>query len=265
MSPSPVGQASHSPLPLASPVGQASRLPCVVARAAPAKCCRRVTRHGFAFSIALALLAAGALGQPTDSPVGAPGTPSTPPARRVPTLDELLGLEPAPARGDSAGAPDPAQAALDRQLTGAQAQDRFRLAVELMGESARRLGDARDTGLGTQRMQESVLRALDELIQSQQQGGGQSQQQQQQQQEQNAPQQPQSAQQNAAGDGTRQDEGPARADGALNTPLDSARAAWGALPERLRGALVQGTNDPFSSLYRAMTEQYYRRLAEDRR
>ncbi len=204
---------------------------------------------------------------PPDAAAPAPAaSSSTPPARHNPTLDELLGLEPAPDRPGTPGAPDPAQAALDRQLSGGQAQDRFRLAVELMGESARRLGDAQDTGLGTQRMQESALRALDELIQSQQQNAQQQQnQQQQQQQDQNAPAQPQSSQQDARGDGDRRDDGPPRADGALNPPLESARAAWGALPERLRGALMQGTNDPFSSLYRAMTEQYYRRLAEERR
>ena len=39
-------------------------------------------------------------------------------------------------------------------------------------------------------------------------------------------------------------------------------ADWGALPERTRDALLEGLSDSFSSLYRRLTEAYYRRLAE---
>ena len=40
-------------------------------------------------------------------------------------------------------------------------------------------------------------------------------------------------------------------------------AAWGALPDRLRGALLQGVADQYSALYERLTERYYQRLAEE--
>jgi hypothetical protein len=45
--------------------------------------------------------------------------------------------------------------------------------------------------------------------------------------------------------------------------LDTARAAWGNLPERVRDSLLEGSSDYFSSLYEAMTEAYYKKIAEE--
>ena len=45
--------------------------------------------------------------------------------------------------------------------------------------------------------------------------------------------------------------------------LDTARAAWGNLPERVRDSLLEGSSDYFSALYEAMTEAYYKRIAEE--
>ena len=42
-----------------------------------------------------------------------------------------------------------------------------------------------------------------------------------------------------------------------------ARAKWGNLPDRLRDALSQGLDEPYSQLYRSLTERYYKALAED--
>ncbi|PCJ51468.1 MAG: hypothetical protein COA73_17310 [Candidatus Hydrogenedentota bacterium] len=39
--------------------------------------------------------------------------------------------------------------------------------------------------------------------------------------------------------------------------------SWGSLPKRIRDALSQGITDQYSELYRSITEQYYKSLAED--
>lgn len=186
-----------------------------------------------------------------------------------PDLDELLGLPPERPRDTKPGenlpdALDPARAELDRRLSAEQANERFREAVALMGQTADRLNTAGDVGIRTQRMQEDILAKLDQVIASAQQGGGnssssssssQSPQPQQQQQSQ--------SQQSANSTGESEDRLNPMREGPLNPELQSAQAAWGALPERLRDALMQGTNDPFSSMYRSLTETYYRRLAEE--
>jgi transcription initiation factor TFIID subunit TAF12 len=121
--------------------------------------------------------------------------------------------------------------------------------------------------LVTQRLQEDVIKRLDILIeaakQQQQQrsrsrsSSSSSQQHQQQQQ--------QRSQANRAGDGQNRGEvnPPSRQDGALRPPSAALNATWGALPERVREALRQGQSSGFSSIYRSLTEAYYRRLAEE--
>ncbi|BAM02696.1 hypothetical protein [Phycisphaera mikurensis] len=44
-------------------------------------------------------------------------------------------------------------------------------------------------------------------------------------------------------------------------PLDATAAGWGGLPPRLRDELTDGLDEPFSPVYRAATEDYYRRLS----
>lgn len=208
------------------------------------------------------------LAQPADAPAAQP-------AGEVPNLDDLLGLPRDSDGGRTDGqslpdaAPDPSRTALDRQLTAQQMGEQFRQAVELMGESATRLGQFQDAGIQTQRLQEDILAKLDQIIAAAQQGGGSSssssssseasQSQQNRQPGQNTSQGSQN------GDGSREHDGPERQDGPLNPELQSAHAAWGALPERLRDALTEGRSDQFSSLYRSLTELYYRRLAEEQR
>lgn len=63
----------------------------------------------------------------------------------------------------------------------------------------------------------------------------------------------------------REGDGPPKQEGPLRPALDSARAAWGSLPARVRDMLLQGSDDPFSARYKAMTEAYYRRLAEEKK
>ncbi len=46
--------------------------------------------------------------------------------------------------------------------------------------------------------------------------------------------------------------------------FDESRAEWGRLPPRVREAVRQGFRDPMSAAYRRLTQEYYRRLAEER-
>jgi len=204
------------------------------------------------------------------------------PVKPLPDLDELLGLS-SKRKGEGAAqggsstdkAPplDPNQDELQRALEGKSVAEAFVQAVQEMGDVARLLREARDPGLITQRKQEEILRRLDMLIkqaeQQQQQRQQQRQQQQQGQQQQQAQQQQaaqpqQAAQRDQAGQGNNVDERmpPPPQEARFAGWLEQARARWGALPARLRDALLQGSGDAYSSLYEALTREYYRRLAE---
>jgi len=190
-------------------------------------------------------------------------------ADELPTLDELLGTEgEASDAGGAGGTPEQNEEELDRLLSGQEIVDEFRAAADLMDRSARRLSAARDTGISTQRMQEDVLRKLDKLIADAQQRSQQSSSSSSstsQQQQQGQQQQPRRDQTNQAGDGDNRAEStpPGRQDGPLGPEQAANLAAWGALPARLRDALLQGSSDRFSATYRKLTEAYYRKLAEE--
>jgi hypothetical protein len=47
--------------------------------------------------------------------------------------------------------------------------------------------------------------------------------------------------------------------------FDESRVEWGQLPPRVRDAVRQGVRDPMSAAYRRLTQEYYRRLAEEGR
>lgn len=239
---------------------------------------------------------------PSGAP-GAPAAPSKPsdPAKPAPMpgLDELLGLPPAakrPAEGGAPGTPAPGtpgapgapggeplpgasrdaiSTELQRKLTDKAIDDNFKQAVQLMADVASRLAGARDAGIDTQRTQEEIVRRLDALIQAakeqeQQKSSSQSQSQSQKQSDQQQKptqqgKQQQQQQQAGANDNRGEVTPPGLKTGALNKEaLDAAVAAWGALPERVREALLQGRGDKFSSLYDALTQEYYRRLAEEK-
>jgi len=192
----------------------------------------------------------------------------------LPSLDELLGLEEESDEGaeaaDEMEAPpsdDQAERDLDRELSAAEAAEQFGQAVQLMVDVAERLEGAADTGIETQRLQQDIIAKLDMLIRSQQQQQQQSSsssssqqqgQQQDQQQQQGQQSDPQAA--NQAGS----------AGGGADVPLQEGElagqpasgAAWGRLPARIRDAVVQSQSESFSAMYRALTEAYYRRLAE---
>lgn len=187
----------------------------------------------------------------------------------LPTLDQLLGTEGGASDAAGAGAlPKPRDEELDRLLSGREIADEFRAAADLMDRTAARLANARDTGIDTQRMQEDVLRKLDKLIADAEQRGQQSSSssssstRQQQQSSQQQPRQDGSQQ-----SGSRENRGETTPPGLRTGPLGPEQAAnlaaWGALPARLRDALLQGASDQFSATYRKLTEAYYRKLAEE--
>ena len=138
-----------------------------------------------------------------------------------------------------------------------------------MDESADRLEYSLDTGPVTQRLQQSIIRRLEDLIEaSEQQQSSSSPLRSSQSSQQQQPQQPQQGQQSGASNSQGENQGERTppggpADAELRESLDTARAAWGSLPERVRDALQQGSSDYFSRLYDSMTESYYKRLAEE--
>ena len=187
-----------------------------------------------------------------------------------PSLDELLGLD-----GDPDNAAEQAerqnQEELERRLSDVELGDVFEVALAKMEISADLLDGDLDSGLGTQRVQQDILARLDQLIDlakqmSQQQmssGGGGS--------GQSRPKPGTEPQQNQAG-GQRSESGgregqavepPPGQEGDINTIIEETGSEWGHLPERLREMLDQAQNSHISALYRTLTEQYYKRLAEE--
>jgi len=221
---------------------------------------------------------------PVPPAAGGSQAAAPPPAKRkddLPSLDDALGLPPSKPADEAAepgdGVLDPDRAELERKLSAQEAAEAFVEAVRQMSETADRIERIRDTGLVTQRLQQDIIRKLEILIKSAEQQQSQSsssssssQQQQQQQQQQgqqaNQPQQQQSQpadgqQDPSAGEGGGN---PAFAQGEREQ-LNAARAAWGALPDRLRETFLDGMDDYYSKMYETMTESYYRKAAENAR
>jgi len=211
--------------------------------------------------------ALGQSAQPAEQPAPPVEQPGDQP-KELPSLDDLLGLEEEEPTSDEhldADALDPAANDLDRRLSDEELSDEMRQAVALMEETADRLNVSGDTGLITQRLQDDILLKLDIIIktaQQQQSKSGSSSSSSQQEQQQQQPNQQQSQGQ-GQGDNTQENMPPGRQDGELNPLLATAQAAWGALPDRVRDSLLQGSSDRFSSLYQSLTESYYERLAEE--
>ena len=228
-----------------------------------------------------------------------PAAKSPAPSADPPSLDDALGL----GDGKKSAAADDHAEELGRSLDGAKPRDILASALDDMRRSARLL-DENEAGLPTKRVQESVVRKLDELIataqrmqqekKNQQQSSGSQGQQQQQQQKNGGKKQDGSEQEGKDGqrdeprengqqrggrDGKNQqaEGGQRRRDGdaTSNEPpetadptttdaqFDESRAEWGRLPPRVREAVRQGLRDPMSAAYRRLTQDYYRRLAEE--
>jgi hypothetical protein len=178
-----------------------------------------------------------------------------------PGLDELLGI-----KGESASKPTED---ITKKLDDEQVADDFVRATKLMKTAADRLVSGGDAGIETQRVQEDVLRLLDKMIdqaQKQKKSKSKKKQSQDSQSQEQQQQQQQSSQQSATQSESNPDGGgnnsPGK-DGTTKSPDAGNAAAWGNLPKHIRDALTQGVNDRFSSMYRELTEEYYKRLAKD--
>lgn len=204
------------------------------------------------------------------------------------TLDELLGL--ADAVG---GAVDNAE--LEESLRDGEPLDRLRTVERLLGDASDAIA-AGDLSLGTQRLQERASKMIDDLLadaeqqQQQQQGGSSS--------SGGGEASPSDGQQGAdpaAGDKSADRDGsgqadaqeraeqtpkdgeggrdgnrdgdtpPQRQDGDPTGALEATAIEWGSLPPRVRDVLRQGLRERMSTPYRAWTEAYFRRIAEESR
>ena len=194
--------------------------------------------------------------------------------QEAPSLDDLLniGAEKNPQRSPAPIEPDrramPIDPDVQRELNAQDAANQFERAIELMDEASQRLGIQLDPGLATQRVQESVLQKLDTVIAQERrrrQSGSKQCSGSKKQDEGNAANEPRQGQATKPGTQAHQGQaspgqvGPVDPD---KTPLGQLRRQWGHLPTHLRDELWQGLNEPFSPVYRLLTESYYRRLAE---
>lgn len=193
------------------------------------------------------------------------------------TLDDLLGTggDESHSQGEQAAEEERRQA-LEQLLSEEQVSQIFEEILRQMDLSAKRLSREFDPGIGTQRIQEDILAKLNALINqadqqaSQQSSSSSSSSSQQQQQQRNNPQpnqQQQSSQNQQNQPGQQDNQGevdpPPLQEGDVNTLIDETRIEWGNLPARVREQLLQGRQDKFSSMYQRMTEEYYKRLAEE--
>lgn len=206
-------------------------------------------------------------------------------------MDRALGLD---EPGDAPADAEQRRLELERGLRQEKPRDLLASALQDLRVSAELLAQAQP-GLDTQRLQENAVRKFDELIatarrmQQEQQSAAQQQKQQgsrsqrgNQQGEQSPqdgegqrpePQGSQASQGRQRGDqrGDQAGEQAGQPDSRLVDPtdqmaeFDESRIAWGQLPPRVREAVRQGLRDPVSAAYRKMTQDYYRRLAEEQK
>lgn len=204
---------------------------------------------------------------------GEPEPESESKSEPLPTLDELLGLENNATQGEEVIIEDANDAALEEVLSPRQAGEAFSQAVTLMDQVASRISKNHDLSLTTQRLQEDILRKLDQVIESannndSQGGGGSSSSSQSSSSNEQQPNQQQQEQQPGEGSQPSSESGESPMPGGSSAAQPGDEIApngvsWGSLPTRIRDALSQGISDQYSELYRSITEQYYKSLAED--
>jgi hypothetical protein len=209
----------------------------------------------------------------------------TPDARDADQTERAPATQPAADRQSDAPATQPADAKqraldpeLEKLLDGRPKGDPFASAVSQMQTVAQRLARQQDAGRNTQRMQREILKKLDQALaqarkQQQKGGGGQGQARRRQRGQNPAEQQDlQRAgqqQRRTAQAGGQNPSGASGEDGSTSArqaeSLEALRRQWGNLPPRLRDELSEGLDEQFSPVYQRMTEDYYRRLAEQMR
>lgn len=254
------------------------------------------------FTVACLVIAgaAGSAAAQEKKPGETAGTPTAPPtstAKEQPpgatpqpkSLDDLLGVptseqtDATKSSGDDAAEREQKKR-LERSLNEASLDDLVSRAVEGMKSAADRLGDGKDAGIGTQRIQEDVVKTLDRLLeeaQKQQKQKSSSSSSRRQSgkprdssadpNEQNGQQSSRSEPRPGAAAGKNSSSSTENSDGqrppdqsaADGTELEEARIEWGRLPERIRELVSQGRRDRVSTVYERLTREYYRRLAEE--
>jgi hypothetical protein len=206
----------------------------------------------------------------------------TPPKDAPKSLDDLLGVP--QSEGAGASAEDAArreqEKRLEKSLDEASMSDLVQRALDGMKTASDRLSDAKDAGLGTQRVQEEVVKTLDRLLQEAQRRQSKSSSSSQssgkrdakqdpsekngQQQKQQQRKQPKPSQSSGSSDSTDDSREGSREDAVAETQeLTESRIEWGRLPERVRELVLQGRRDRVSTIYERLTREYYRRLAEE--
>jgi len=217
-------------------------------------------------------------------------------AKSPKSLDELLGVpETSSASGSQSGASasDAAEREqakrLQQSLDEASLQDLVQKALEGMRSASSRLTDQSDAGLGTQRIQEDVVKSLERLLEEAQkqqkkqlgsrsssssrsrskpQQGGDPQDPSERNGQQRQPQRSreqgqQKSSSSASGDAEAEVAVRETDEAAVGGELSEARVEWGQLPERVRELVLQGRRDRVSTIYERLTREYYRRLAEE--
>lgn len=198
-----------------------------------------------------------------------------------PSLDDLLNLspdepapsQPAPETPDARPGNENLTESVNEALTASDAADAFEQAVQEMDSVSRRLGRALDPGVETQRMQESILRKLDQVIKAakEQSSGGGSSSGQPREQDQGGESVAQQGQAQQGGQPQPGGQQASTGEAGVTTPIkpetpdtaiEQLRKEWGVLPPRVREELSDGLRERFSPLYRRMTEAYYKALAE---
>jgi len=200
------------------------------------------------------------------------------------SLDDLLGVPNSESSGASAedAARREQEKRLEQSLNEASMSDLVQRAVDGMKSASERLSDAKDAGLGTQRIQEDVVKTLDRLLaeaQRQQKKSSSSskssskrsskddpseQNGQQQKQQQQQRKRQQGSQPSSSSDSNDDSRNGTRDDAVAETQeLTESRIEWGRLPERVRELVLQGRRDRVSTIYERLTREYYRRLAEE--
>jgi len=218
----------------------------------------------------------------TESPKADSPKPDAPKPDAPKSLDDLLGVPGSESSGASAddAARREQEKRLENSLNESSMSDLVQRAVDGMKSASDRLSDAKDAGLGTQRIQEDVVKTLDRLLaeaQRQQKKSSSSSkssskrsskedpsEQNGQQQKQQQRKRQQGSQPSSSGDSTDDSRSGTRDDVVAETQeLTESRIEWGRLPERVRELVLQGRRDRVSTIYERLTREYYRRLAEE--
>lgn len=191
------------------------------------------------------------------------------PIEPLPSLDELLGLDES-SSSDEPPIVDPNDAELEKVLSPQQAGEAFSQAVELMNRVSSRIANHQDLSIATQRLQEDILRKLDQVIESanenQSNSSSSSSSSSESESQQQQPDQQQSQEGQTGEPSDQSSEGSVPGGTSNAQPGDEVApdgVHWGSLPARFRDALSQGISDRYSELYRSITEEYYKSLAED--